>query len=603
MTGSALASWTPLTAMLVAFGLVLVALAVTNRHEPLFTRRIPAGLQRVTGVPGWAVATIGLALFGLLLAGQGFYSDVAWHVALGRDDQLFTAPHTAIFIGLQLIFLSGAAAVWFATATRVRTRWHVGALHVPYSALPLFALGGAAVAGFPLDELWHRAYGIDVTMWSPTHMLMILGASFTGLAAWLVLGEAGVAARGGGVWARVLHVLAAALVLQGLTAPLGEFAFGVPQFQQLFHPVLLCIAAGFALVAARLVLGRGWALGMAVASWVLFASGGGGSDGPVHTRQAGTYLVSALVVELVALVLGVERRLRFAVVSAVGVATFGLAGEWWWNQGAYQPWHASLLPSAVVLGVIGALGAAVAAVPFAAAVRSGPPGRAVPGWALVASLVAVVAVVVLPLPRRVGDVRASVHVSRHASSTAQADVDVTLSPVDAADHARWFQASSWQGGGLVVRDMVKVGPGRYRSDGPIPVSGRWKSLVRLHRGDELMTLPVYLPADAAIGAGSIPAVDRSGPLQAETRYLLRETHGGVAWLRWFVHALLAVAVVAWVAAFSLAVRGLQRSGLAVDLRARRPSDAVTAAPASPPVPTTASTARGDVASSSGPPTT
>ena len=36
-----------------------------------------------------------MALYGLLVAGQGFYSDVAWHIALGRDDELITAPHTA----------------------------------------------------------------------------------------------------------------------------------------------------------------------------------------------------------------------------------------------------------------------------------------------------------------------------------------------------------------------------------------------------------------------------------------------------------------------------------------------------------------------------
>src|SRR5687767_6257986 len=109
-TGSALASWTPLTAMLGAFALVVTALFVANRRVPLASRAA-ATIERVTGVPGWAGATVGMALFGLLVAGEGFYSDVAWHVALGRDEVLFTAPHTSIFIGLQLILLSGACAV------------------------------------------------------------------------------------------------------------------------------------------------------------------------------------------------------------------------------------------------------------------------------------------------------------------------------------------------------------------------------------------------------------------------------------------------------------------------------------------------------------
>ena len=143
------------------------------------------------------------ALFGVFTAGQGFYSDVAWHIALGRDKSLFTAPHTAIVVGLGFIALSGLLGVVFATVQKADVGFRIGALHVPWSMLPLLALGGAAVTGFPLDELWHAQYGIDVTMWSPTHMLMILGASFVGMAAWLVLAEAARVAAHVGMGARL----------------------------------------------------------------------------------------------------------------------------------------------------------------------------------------------------------------------------------------------------------------------------------------------------------------------------------------------------------------------------------------------------------------
>ncbi|MCU1375405.1 MAG: hypothetical protein JWO68_2691, partial [Actinomycetia bacterium] len=99
--GSALASWTPLTTLLIVFAAATLGLLAYGRSDdpsPLFRvlRRIPNGLERLTGVPGWAAATVGMSLFGLLVAGQGFYADVSWHVALGRDKALFTAPHTAI---------------------------------------------------------------------------------------------------------------------------------------------------------------------------------------------------------------------------------------------------------------------------------------------------------------------------------------------------------------------------------------------------------------------------------------------------------------------------------------------------------------------------
>ena len=43
--------------------------------------------------------------------------------------------------------------------------------------------------GFPLDDVWHRIFGQDVTLWGPTHVLMIGGASLAPIAAWLLLVE------------------------------------------------------------------------------------------------------------------------------------------------------------------------------------------------------------------------------------------------------------------------------------------------------------------------------------------------------------------------------------------------------------------------------
>ena len=123
-TGSALTSWTPLYVLLGAFVAVLVFLFFWGRSGgstetgfAQFLLRIPDGLERLVRIPGWAAATIGMSLFGLFVAGQAFYNDVAWHVALGRDKNLFTAPHTGIVIGLGLILMSGLIGVPANTAT------------------------------------------------------------------------------------------------------------------------------------------------------------------------------------------------------------------------------------------------------------------------------------------------------------------------------------------------------------------------------------------------------------------------------------------------------------------------------------------------------
>ncbi|MBA3654675.1 MAG: hypothetical protein H0W70_10850, partial [Actinobacteria bacterium] len=367
--GSALNDWTLLVVLLAAYGAAVVALFAFGKGPLL--ERIPNALGRLTRIPGWAAAAMATALFGVFTAGEGFYSDVAWHIALGRDKALFTPPHTAIVIGLGFIAISGVLGILFATLQKADVGFRVRALRVPWSTLPLLALGGAAVCGFPLDELWHQKYGIDVTMWSPTHMLMILGASFVGLAAWLVLAEAGVSPTRS-PWARGSHVVAAFLTLLGLAASQGEFTFGVPQFQQLYHPVLVMIAGAFAFVAIRLVLGRWWGLGIALANVALFSGGISEGGGPVVTRSGGIYLATAVAVELAAWVAGTDRRLRFALVAGAAVSTIGLAGEYAWNVGARQPWTGSLFPEIILLAALAAVGSAIVATAFASAVRREP---------------------------------------------------------------------------------------------------------------------------------------------------------------------------------------------------------------------------------------
>lgn len=570
--GSSLASFTPVWLLLGGFAIVVAALWLRGRPDPAWGRwrflsRAPDSLRRLTGVPGWAATAIGLALFGLVLAGQGFYSDVAWHIAYGRDDELFTAPHTSILVGLVLILAGAVLGSVVATFDGV-AGGRVGPLRVPRALVPLWALGLGALAGFPADDVWHAAYGIDVTMWSPTHLLMIIGASLTGLAAWVVLGASGVAPTTSR-WGRGLHVACAWLTLEGLVAPLGEFTFGVPQFSLLYAPILVCVAGGFALVATRLVLGSRWTLGIAVGAFAFMASGRD-RDLPVETRFVGTFLVSAVFVELAALVLGTERRLRFALVSGLGIGTLGLAGEWVWNQSARQPWTPSLLPSAALLGAIASIAAALLAASLAPSLGAPAPIHAAPrlrpgvGWA---ALAAVVFVLVVPLPRGTGAVNASVHLD--PVSPGHAIVEVTVAPLDAATGASWFQVTAWQGGGLVVADMHPTGtPGHYRSDTPVPIDGRWKTLLRLHRAGELMAVPLYLPADPAIEAAEVPAIDRDAPFEVEQKYLLRETREGNAWLSPIIHGFLVAMIGLWAVAFAVAAR-------------RSPVDRATGPPARP----------------------
>ncbi len=575
--GSALASWTPVTSLLIAYAVAVVLLwwaGEPGRRDLLplgALQRIGRGLTRVTGIPGWAAVAIGQSLFALLVAGVGFYSDVAWHIALGRDDELFTAPHTAILLGLIGILSASVLGVLVATLDGWERGWTVAGLRVPYSMLPLGALGVGAVSGFPMDEIWHAAFGVDVTMWSPTHMLMILGASFTGLAGWLVLADAGVHPKESR-WSRFLHGFAAWLTLQGLVAGQGEFSFGVPQFSQVFHPLLVSAAAGLGLVAIRIVLGRGRALLIAAILLLTQMAQLGDEGGPVETRHGATFVASALAIELIASLVGVEHRARFAVLAGIGVGTVGLAGEWVWNsdlvfEGSHQVWNTSLLPLAVIVSVLAAVGAGLLGTGFATAFRFVPAGRAIGRGGLFVGTLLLLAPILFLLPRDVGDVTASITIDPAPTAEfaeAGAFVTVELTPADAADDAHWFQASSWQGGGLVLADMLEIEPGVWRSETPVPIDGFWKTLVRLHRdGTEMMAVPIWFPADPEIGEAEIPAVDRIAPFASETEYLLRETEASSGPLPALVHGYLALTVLAWLAAFVVGVRRIGDDGVPV----------------------------------------
>ena len=85
--------------------------------------------------------------------------------------------------------------------------------------------------------------------------------------------------------------------------------------------------------------------------------------------------------------------------------------------------------------------------------------------------------------------------------------------------------------------MRKVSPGVYETTRPIPLSGSWKTLIRLHKGNALLGLPVYAPADAAIPVAAVPApapgsFDRS--FLADKKLLQREQKGGLSDSLWTI---------------------------------------------------------------------
>ncbi|HEX2064967.1 MAG TPA: hypothetical protein VHE80_11165, partial [Acidimicrobiales bacterium] len=206
----------------VVYGLIVLILFLAGEHgeerNPLkiFFRRISWSLERATGYPGWAMAGALTALHALGVAVVGLYWDVAFHIDFGRDKELFTPSHTMIVLGLGGLIFAAAIAVLFASLDRAPVELRLGPVRAPWSAVALAALGLGGVAGFPLDNLWHEAYGVDVTLWSPTHLQLVAGGSLAPIVVWLMLRE-GRPQDGPTLLGRGITVLAVGAVLAGMS--------------------------------------------------------------------------------------------------------------------------------------------------------------------------------------------------------------------------------------------------------------------------------------------------------------------------------------------------------------------------------------------------
>jgi hypothetical protein len=526
---------------------------VRRRSTVQLIHRFVRYQERVSGVPGRFIAPVLLAGVALQVAVLGMYWDIGYHIDHGRDQGVFTAPHMFIVVGLQGIVLAALLHGRMGGPAARNERRLPLRLNMSPGGIVMLVCGGVALLGFPLDACWHALFGEDVTLWGPTHLFMIGGAGVSTLGLWMVmrqgfeLGRPRTLARRG-------HLRVAGALIIGLSTFQAEFDFGVPQFQLLYQPVLIAFAAAVALVCARSILGR-WgafqALGMFFVIRIALALFVGQVAG-YTTPHFPLYIAEAAVVELAALA-APRAPLRFALLSGLGIGTVGLAAEWGWSHvWMPHPWPASMLVPAVVLALAAALAGSVLGARMSQSLampeseRAALPAIAPRAVALAAALALVA--LFFPLPRTGGDGTRAAIVPTPAGD-GRVNVAVTLDPPSAARDSQWFEILSWQGrtpGQLrQLTALREVGPGRYVTERPVPVSGNWKTMLRLAKGTHLMALPVYLPPSPQADRAGVPARPRSGAMQADTFILQREARGGAAWLTTTAYAILGVVVAVW----------------------------------------------------------
>ena len=126
----------------------------------------------------------------------GGYWDVAWHQTIGRDT-FWTPAHLAIQLcaalgGLTSGFLILSTTFGHSSAALQRRAASVKiwGFRGPIGAF-IAAWGGfAMITSAPFDNWWHNAYGLDVTILSPPHVLLMSGSIAIDIGTLILIGGA-----------------------------------------------------------------------------------------------------------------------------------------------------------------------------------------------------------------------------------------------------------------------------------------------------------------------------------------------------------------------------------------------------------------------------
>ena len=555
-------------AAVVSAGLLWVGYLHRNRKITWLTRLSEAFGRRFKRPP-WVALPLALFIATLICALFGFIWDVSLHIGNGRDPGPLANPaHYFILFGLFLLFVAGMLAVVLPydkpgpAAVRITRNWYA-----PEGGILMAGCGLYALTGFPLDDIWHRIFGQDVTLWGPTHLMMIGGAGFSTLTAVLLEYEGRLATREqeqrDGIGLKFVQYLGFGGVIVGMSVFQIEFDFGVAQFRQVFQPMLIAAAAALGLVAARMTMGRGAAIAAALLS-ILLRGGVALIVGPILGSPINwfpLYLGPAVVVELVALTPLIKRPMVFGAVSGLGIATVGLWLVSLWIAAVYPyPWPSSLWPESLAMAIpvailVGMCGAMMGMVFTGRRL----PRRAIGIGIVVASVLVIGGAVANGLQYRVPkDAIAAITLTQVSNDNGHKMVqaDVRISPPDLISaRPDWVSILAWQGKlnnerGIVIDRLQRVGPGQYRSTRPIPVWGSWRTLLRVQDGHIMAGVPIYLPADPGINkrAEGIAALRPDAKqifgaphFQPEITILQRErTFDAPAWL-WTTACLLVLA--------------------------------------------------------------
>lgn len=228
----------------VGVGVWAAILALVRRGRPGASRPGPHGKP---------VAALAAAVLGVIAMPLGGFWDISFHSESGRES-FFSAPHLLIYGGILLSLAVVAASVGRrADGTAWRDHLRADPAAAVAAAGMCVQLGSA-----PFDELWHGLFGLDVSVWSPPHAVLIAGGIIVGLAL------SSIRIRREGAVVDALRALCIAGALLAGEVFLAEFVYPFPAWHAsqarptLIYPAFLTSFALLAALVARQTLRYRW---------------------------------------------------------------------------------------------------------------------------------------------------------------------------------------------------------------------------------------------------------------------------------------------------------------------------------------------------------
>jgi uncharacterized membrane protein len=234
---------------------------------------IPSLVRDRAQVIPWTLWCMAL---GCTSATIGAHWDISWHSSIGRDNFL-TPAHIAIYVcGL----MGAISAGWLILSHsfgigRPDNRATVGVFgfRAPLGAFFVAWGGIAMLTSAPFDDWWHAAYGLDVKIISPPHVLLIFGFLMVQVGTLLLaLGEMNRAVDSKRKKLELIFLYMGGLILITLTILILELSTRVLMHSAIFYRTV-CLAVPVALAMASRGSGHRWGASIAAAVYTVFLLG------------------------------------------------------------------------------------------------------------------------------------------------------------------------------------------------------------------------------------------------------------------------------------------------------------------------------------------